>query len=463
MLDHLGREIDPQIIEAARRTRDDQYPVTQLVPYTGRSAAGVLVTPDRALQVSAVWACIRFLTQTTGKLSWNLRRESDAGTTIQQSHPVHYLLRYRPSSEWSSFQFRETMLYWALRWGNGYAEIERDNAGRPLALWPLSPARTTTMRDLDTDELFYRYSGSWGGTVDLPADDVFHLRGLGEGPVGLNVLAYAADSIGWARAVQLFGASFFRQSANPSGVVQVKRPLSPEGMAELRADFMKLYGGPSGANKVVFLDAEMTYQPISVEPEKAQYVETNQFLITEICRWFGVPPHKVYDLSRATFTNIEHQGLEVEEDSIEPWTIRFQDEADYKLLGQNRRSLYSKIEVRELAMADMRTRMEFAQGMRNVGALNVNEIRRAEGLNDIGPDGEKYTMQSGMTTLEKIGEDLEPSEPQQSQLEPQEEEEEDPEKVAEMNRRAGRIEKILGIEFHADTKSRSHAPALAAT
>jgi HK97 family phage portal protein len=252
-------------------------------------------------------------------------------------------------------------------------------------------------------------------------------------------MAYAADSIGWARAAQLFGASFFRQSANPSGVVKMKRALSPEGLAELRSDFNKLYGGPSGANKVVFLDVEMDYQAISVEPEKGQFIETNQFLLDEVCRWFGVPPHKIYNLLRATFSNIEHQSIEVEEDSIEPWAIRFQDEADYKLLGQNRRSLYSQIELRELAMADMKTRMEYNQGMRNMGAMNVNEIRRREGLNGIGPDGEKYTMQSGMTTLDKIGEDPEPEPAPAPPLE-----KEDPEEAAAVNRMIGRLEMRLG-------------------
>ncbi len=407
------------------------------------------------MQVSAVWACVRFLTTTVAKLPWNLRRETSDGNEIQRRHPIQYLLRYRPSPEWSSFQFRETLMYWALRWGNGYAEIERSNSGKPIALHPISPARVTVMRDQDTDELFYRYAGSWGGSADLPVDDVFHLRGLGEGPVGLSVMAYAADSIGWARATQLFGASFFRQSANPSGIVQMKRALTPEGLAQLRADFNKLYGGPSGANKVVFLDAEMEYQAISVEPEKGQFIETNQFLLDEVCRWFGVPPHKIYNLLRATFSNIEHQSLEVEEDSIEPWAIRLQDEADYKLLGQNRASFYSQIELRELAMADMKTRMEFSQGMRNMGAMNVNEVRLREGMNSIGPDGEKYTMQSGMTTLDKIGES-EPVPTPEPTPTPEPKPEEDTSAIYEI---AGRLDFRLGIDTRADTKSRSVVPA----
>lgn len=405
LLDHRGMAIDPATIQAIRQTKSDQYPPTHRVPYSGRTRAGVIMTPDQAMTVSSVWACVRYLTISIAKLHWDLKKEIDGGTEKQESNPVHYLLRYRASNEWSSFQFRETLLYWALRWGNGYAEIERTVGGRPFALWPLEPWRVLVMRDIDTEELFYQYFPQRGGLVNLEARDVFHLRGLGDGPVGLSVMAYAAESIGWAKAAQLFGASFFRQSANPSGIVKMKKELTPEAMALLRAEFNRLYAGPSNSNKTAFLDNEMDYQAISIEQEKAQFVETNQFLLDEVCRWFGVPPHKIYNLLRATFTNIEHQSLEVVGDSLTPWARRFCDEADFKMLGQNRNGLYSCMDFKEILMADMAGRMAFYQGLRNIGALNANEIRTSEEMNAIPEDegGEKYTLQSGMTTLDQIG------------------------------------------------------------
>src|SRR4030067_925340 len=154
----------------------------------------------------------------------------------------------------------------------------------------------------------------------------------------------------------------------------------------------------------MLLDNEMEYTPVGIESQKAQFIETNQYLITELARWFGVPPHKLYDLSRATWANVEQLTIEVVADSIRPWAKRLQDEADHKLLGENRRGLYSQIEVRDLLLSDMNTHMLYYSGLRNVGALNSNEIRNAEGLQDIGPDGEKFTLQSGMTTLDRIGE-----------------------------------------------------------
>lgn len=396
-------------IDAIRQTRDDQRPQTQRVAYKMRTQAGVLMTADQAMTISAVWACMRFLSQSVAKLPWRVKKQSGTNSEIQPNHQLDWKLNKRPAPEWSSFQFRETLMHWALRYGNGYAEIERDVSDRPVWLHPLPPYRTNVMRDAETRELFYRVTGSnSGGTVDLEAKDVFHLRGLGEGPVGLNVMAYAAASLGWAKAAQIFGSSFFGHGAQLSGVVTMKKPLTPEALKVLREDFQNLYGtGPSKANGVAFLDNEMDYKSIGIDPEKGQFIETNTYLLGEVCRWFGVPPHKIYDLSKATFSNIEHQSIEVVEDSLRPWIQRLQDEADYKLFGANRQNLFTEIDVASVLRPDTANRMLYYQGLRNIGALNADEIRDREGINAIGDKdgGKKFTMQAGMTTLERIGEE----------------------------------------------------------
>lgn len=378
-------------------------PIGQRVSTPMLTKAGVPMNADAMLKVSACWACTRFLSQTVAGIPWQLKQTSERGSVVLSQHPTNALLNRRVSREWSSFQFRETMTHWGLRWGNGYAEIEWSENGRPLALWPIHPSRVQVMRDGETQELVYAVYANSGGVVYMAAEDIFHLRGYGESPVGLSVMAYAAQSMGWAAAAQIFGASFFRQSATPSGVLQSKKKLSPEAVYNLREEFRTLYSGADSSNKVVVLDAEMEYKSISIDPEKSQFVETSQFLLDEICRWFGVPPHKIYNLLRATYSNIEHQSIEVVSDSIAPWARRFQDEADFKLLGGNRQRLFTKMDLQALVRSDMAGRMTFYQGMRNIGALNVNEIRDEEGLNGIGPDGDKYTMQSGMTTLDQIG------------------------------------------------------------
>lgn len=391
-------------LQNIRRSKDDRVPQQNRVYRTGR-VAGVRITPDTAVTVSAVWRCIAYLSQTVAVLPWEVKEDTARGRINVTGSPNWYILGQRASKDFSSFQFRETMIHWALRWGNGYAEIERDTLGRAFALHPIHPSRVEVMRDVETQTIFYRVTGNVGGNTEIPQDDMFHLRGFGEGPVGVNVMAYAADSIGWVKAAQLFGASFFGNGATLSGLITSTKRLSPAGLEGIREEWTRKHGGPRKSNSVAVLDNDIKYQPIGVEPDKGQFIETNQYLLGEICRWFGVPPHKIYDLSRGTFSNIEHQSIEVVTDSIMPWAKRLEDEANFKMFGE-RSKLYSRMDLRELLRGDTTARMARYRGLREIGALNSNEIRNDEGLNDLSGDdgGEKYVMQGQYTTMERIGE-----------------------------------------------------------
>lgn len=374
--------------------------------FTGKTKSGIRINEDNALTISAVWACIRFISQSIGALPWQVI-DDRTKLPVSLSVPAQRLID-RPSPEWSSMQFRETMLLWALRRGNGYAEIERDVRGVPLALHPLHPDRVTVMRDKDTQELFYAVDIHGRAPVILDSFDVFHIRGMGESVVGLSVVAYAAESLGWAKAVQMFGSGFFGEGATPAGVVTMKKALNPEGLAALKAEFKNVYSGAKNAGKTAFLDNDMEYKPLTVDPDKGQFIETNQFLIDEVCRWFGVPPHKIYKLMNATFSNIEHQSIEVVTDSLKPWAKRFEDEAKYKLLS-DRASLRqtNRINLKGLLAGDTKTRLEWYRGMREIGVLSADDILDLEDMPLIGKKkgGEKLTMQAQYTTLEKIGED----------------------------------------------------------
>lgn len=389
-----------QFFALRRTTKNDIIP--QRVHYSGRTLAGVYTTPDTALTVPAVWACLRYLSQTVAVLPWHVMQETERGGETVPSNPVDYLLNERACDEWSAFQFRETLTHWALRWGNGYAEIERDTLGRPYALWPIHPDRVQVLRSPETGRLFYEVDAR----LQFQPSDIFHIRGFGEGPVGVNVLAYAAQSIGWASAAQLFGASFFGNGMNASGVIKLKSELSVPALEQLKKEMGRLYRGPYNSNGVVYLDKDMDFESIQVQPDKAQFIATNQHLVEDICRWFGVPPHKVMHLLRATFSNIEHQAIEVVVDSITPWAKRFEDEANFKLLRKRETGLYSKMNMNALMRGDVAARGQWYQMMRNVGAFSVNDILRLEDQNTISAaeGGDKRVMQSGMTTLQRIGE-----------------------------------------------------------
>ena len=365
--------------------------------------AGVNITPDNALKIATVWACVTYLGRAVGQLPWRVLRELPSGKEERApQHPVDWLIARRPNPEMGSFTFRETMVGWAARWGNACAEIVRDLRGVPIALWPIHPSRVEFERD-EQGALVYKITGT--DEVVLPAERVFHLRGYGEGSVGLNVVAYAAESIGWAHATELFGASFFGNGVNPSGAVELPMKLSPDALAMLKNEIAQIYAGPKNAAKVMVLDGGMKFNKISVEPEAAQFIETRQHQVEEICRWFGVPPHKVMHLLRATFSNIEHQSIEVVVDSIVPWAKRFEDEADYKLFGAvNRGGYFTKLDLKGLLRGDFKSRQEGLEIMRRAGVINANEWRRLEEMNEIGALGEKYIVEANMTTLDRVGE-----------------------------------------------------------
>lgn len=413
MLEALRDRIADGLVAVANRMTTEYRHPHDRVSNPGRTLAGVVVTPDTAITIATVWACVRYLSQTVAVLPWHVKKDGKNGPEIQSSHGVDYLLWKRPSKEWSSFQFRETLVHWALRRGNGIAEIEPDQLGRPFAMWPIHPDRVHFCRAdepeedaygtvIEAGDLFYEIRGDVSGTVTLAAPNVYHLRGFGEGPVGVNVMNYAAQSIGWARAAQLFGAAFFGNGATPSTVVVNKKPLKPDGLRRQRAEFDNLYKGPYKAGKTAHLDNDADIKQLGLDIEKSQLIEVHQFLIEEICRWFGVPPHKVQHLLRATFTNIESQGIEVVVDSIAPWVKRLEDEAEYKLFGQNRQKLYTKIDMRGLMRGDMAARIAYYKDMVGIGAYSPNRVLELEDENTIGPDGDIHVMQSQNVTLERI-------------------------------------------------------------
>lgn len=395
---------------ARRRVLPGREPSIGAFPLYQRTLAGLPMTPDRALTNAVVWACVRYLSQTVAQLPWRVMRKLPNGVReMVERHPTATVLEWRTNPELAPFQFKETMVAWSLLWGNGYAEIERDLAGRVVALWPIHPARVEVRRDVATRELVYEVTPEESGAaVTLSASEMFHVRGFGDGPVGLSVVAHAAQSIGWAQATELFGAAFFGNGLNPSGAIESEKGLTADGLKRLRAELDAMYRGPRNANKTMILDAGMTFKRLTAAPDESQFVESMQFQVETICRWFGVPPHKVAHLLRSTNNNIEHQSIEVVVDAITPWVLRLEEEADYKLFGQNRGNLYTDIDMRGLLRGDMQARSEYVRTMSDLGALSPNEIRAEEGLNPI-PHGDRYLVQFNRVPIERAGERPEPT------------------------------------------------------
>lgn len=381
-----------------RATGWGNQPSTSRIISTGRTLAGVYVDADTALKNATVWACVQYLTKAVGQLPWHVMSKQNGDSVVASSHPVDWLLNKRPCPDMGSFTWRQAMLGVALTRGNAYAEIQRDNRGVPIALWPIHPERVCVRRG-ENGALEYEVWNS-GGNVVLQAEDMFHVRGFGDGAVGYGVIEYAAQSIGWAQATEVFGSTSFGEGMHPSLLVKTKWGLTEPAMQALRADLDRLYKGPRG-QRTAILDADMDATPITSNFVDSQFIETRQHQVEEICRWFGVPPHKVMHLLRSTFSNIEHQAIEVVVDSVTPWVRIFEEEADYKLFGAlNRLNLYTKMSVQALLRGDNASRMQFYKGLMELG-VPLNRILALEDMNGLGPDGDVSFVSNNVQTLDR--------------------------------------------------------------
>ena len=379
--------------------------------FFGGTPAGKHVNEKSAMQITAVYACVRILAESIAGLPLHLfRYDGKGGKARAVDHPLYFLLHDEPNPEMTSFAFRETLMTHLLLWGNAYAQVIRNGKGEVLALYPLMPNRMTVDRD-KAGRLRYEYmrmddeAPTMKGTaVVLNPADVLHIPGLGfDGIVGYSPLAMAKNAIGMAMACEEYGASFFANGATPSAVLEYPGTLKDP--AKIRESWELAHGGRN-SHRIGILEEGMKYTPIGIPPEQAQFLETRKFQISEIARIFRVPPHMVGDLEKATFSNIEHQSLEYVKYTLAPWICRFeQSMARSLLLPQEKREYTIKLNVDGLLRGDYQSRMQgYAIGRQN-GWMSANDIRQLESL-DLIPEekgGDLYLVNGNMERLENSG------------------------------------------------------------
>ena len=388
---------------AARVTVPETTPGQTQFIVLPRQTGGIRVTPETALQISAVWACISVISKDIATSTWAVFSEKPNGDRkVRRNHPLFHLLNVAPNPEMTAFEFRESILVSALLWGNGYAEIERDAGGRVLALWPLHPERVTLERDT-AGNLIYRVWNPVSAEVFLNARDVFHIHGPSvEGLVGFDVTRLAATLFGHTIATDQFGAAFYGNGAHAGSVLEIDAILTKEQYDTLRESVREQLTGPEKELGLLITTAGAKWKSQSVDPAKAQYIEGRQHLIEEIARFYDVPPHKIGHLLRSTFNNIESQGIDYV-NKITPWAERLRQEAEKKLVMA--RNIVTRIELEWLAEGNAKDKADADAVLVTNAIQNRNEVRRRRGMNSMGPDGDKFTMQLNMTTLDKIGED----------------------------------------------------------
>lgn len=380
--------------------------------FMGGSTSGKRVNERTSMQMTAVYSCVRILSEAVAGLPLHLYQYTDNGSKEKAvEHPLYFLLHDEPNPEMTSFVFRETLMTHLLLWGNAYAQIIRNGKGEIMALYPLMPDRMTVDRD-EKGRLYYEYMVSSddaptmkGSTVKLPPSEVLHIPGLGfDGLVGYSPIAMAKNAIGMAIACEEYGAKFFANGAQPSGVLE--HPGTIKDPSRVRESWTQTFGGSQNANKVAVLEEGMKYTPISISPEQAQFLETRKFQINEIARIFRVPPHMVGDLEKSSFSNIEQQSLEFVKYTLDPWVSRWEQSIVRSLLTpEEKKQYFVKFNVDGLLRGDYQSRMNgYAIGRQN-GWMSANDIRELENLDRIPEElgGDLYLINGNMTKLADAG------------------------------------------------------------
>ncbi len=369
--------------------------------------AGALVTHETALQVAAVFACVRYIAESIGTLPWMVFEAQQGRRVEARQSNLWSMLHNRPNPEMSSMAFKETLIGHALLWGNAYAEIERDVLRRPLALWPLTPDRVSPKRD-EAGQLVYEINNHAGPKTTLPAADVYHLHGLGyDGLVGYSVVTMASRSMGTSLAQDEFSNSFYGNNTVVGFHLEHPSALSDKAYDRLVTSWENRHKGARNAYRPAILEEGMKAQNVGMPLKDAEYLSSRHFGVEEICRWFRVPPHKVSHLLRSTFNNIEHQSIEAVTDALLPWCVRMEQEANHKLVGtRNQNKTYTKLNLGGLLRGDMKTRAEYYQLMRNMGAFSINMILGLEDMDPIGPEGDVHVMQQQYVPLDMLGQQL---------------------------------------------------------
>lgn len=380
--------------------------------YMGGSPSGKVVTERSAMQMTAVYACVRILSEAIAGLPLHMYRyKDDGGKEKALDHPLYLLLHDEPNPEMSSFVFRETLMTHLLLWGNAYAQIIRNGKGEVVALYPLMPNKMTVSRD-ETGQLYYTYQKSQEElpkdntyTVTLHPSDVLHIPGLGfDGLVGYSPIAMAKNAIGLAIATEEYGSKFFANGAAPSGVLE--HPGTIKDPQRVRESWMSQFGGSVNSNKIAVLEEGLKYTPISISPEQAQFLETRKFQINEIARIFRVPPHMVGDLEKSSFSNIEQQSLEFVKYTLDPWVVRWEQSIRRTLLTpEEKKTYFVKFNVEGLLRGDYQSRMSGYATARQNGWMSANDIRELENLDRIPADegGDLYLVNGNMLPLNKAG------------------------------------------------------------
>lgn len=388
-----------------------------------QTSSGVAVSEDGALALTALSCGIRVISETLASLPCNLLEQQDYRTTRKAtSHPLWPLVHDQPNDEQDVMLYMDSQVSAQVGWGNAYAEIQRNTIGEIVALWPIHPSRIPNSHILrnprdpgdwqdvtvgQPGELVYYVRSDDGTCTPIAASDMLHVPGVlsRNGITGRSIVQLGRNAIGIAMATEEHAGAFFKNGANPNIALKHPKTVGKETADRLRASWQSVFGGVKNHYKALLLEEGMDAVPFTMSPENSQLVLSRQFSVTEIARLLRLPPHMLMDLTRATFSNIEAQGLELIVYSLMPWIVRWEKAMYRQLLTLEEKKKYRfKFNVMGLLRGDQAARSAFYQSMFNMGAFSPNDILELEDRNPIEGGDQRFVPRNNLAPLDKISE-----------------------------------------------------------
>ena len=364
------------------------------------SKSGVQITKDNAMNISGVYAAVKLLSDSISSLPIHLIKESKDKKEKDYTNPLYKLVSKEPNKLMTSYTWRQIFMPHILLWGNAYAVIDWDKKTmRPKQLMPVHPSKVKV--EVKKGIAIYTIQLE-NKEIVVDQSNIVHFRGLGDEIQGKSVIEYAKDNLGLGKAAEDFGSKFFSNGAAIGGIYEHPSQLSDKAYNNLQKSLERRAGGLSNSHKILILEEGMKFTTTSIPPNAAQFLETRKFSINDVARWFGVPPHMIADLERATFSNIEQQNLNFSQFSILPYVVLIEQELNRKLLREDEKeSMYFKLNMDGLLRGDMQSRYTAYQiGIQN-GIVNPNEVRRKEDL-DAYEGGNDYFMAANISRIKDL-------------------------------------------------------------
>ncbi len=376
------------------------------------SGKGYPVTAKTAIRVAAVIRCVDVVAKTMASLPFHLFERTDDGLVKAETHKVYQLLSKLPNEHTTAYEFWHMYVVNLMLTRAAFAKIERDRNGFITALWNIPTANVSTFfKNPLTGERYITVTLGEGKTETLRDGDYMYTPGLrfGSDIDPENPIQIAANVLGLTMALNGFAQDYFENGSNLGGFVEYPEAPSEEAWERFRESWQETYAGVTNQHKIAFLESGFKFNQLTQKPSDSQALESRKFEITEICRIFGVPPHKAFDLDRATFSNIEQQNIEYVQEAIAPMSVRL-EQTVYKdlLLPKERERYTAKFNVNGLLRGDLAARTQYYHNARNDGWMSANDIRTLEDMNKIpaSEGGDTYAINGNMIPLTAVPQNL---------------------------------------------------------